>query len=178
MTFLRWFFYFNLGAARPWFLGLALVLSWPAAAREILSTPQQQQEYQQKPLIYLVLDRKQRQLQVWQENGLKLHSYAVAVGKPESPTPTGQFTILSKIPNPTWEHIRTGEHFAPGKPGNPLGPFYLGFHRLGRDEWGFHGTNQPDSIGKAVTHGCVRLRNQDIDELFPLVQVGTVLRVI
>jgi len=151
------------------------------AAREILSTPQQQQEYQQaqqKPPIYLVLDRNQRQLQVWQQDGLKLHSYPVAVGASQWPTPTGQFTILSKIPNPTWEHIRTGERFPPGTPGNPLGPFYLGFHRLGRDEFGFHGTNQPDSIGKAITHGCVRLRNQDITELFPLVQVGTVLRVI
>ncbi|WP_287129218.1 L,D-transpeptidase [Candidatus Cyanaurora vandensis] len=154
-----------------------LLLLWlvpsTVGAREILSSPQEQQQQQK---VSLTLDLQQRRLTVW-SNGLKLHQFPVAVGKTNWTTPRGQFQILSKIPNPAWEHIRTGEQFPSGVPGNPLGPYYLGFKKLGRDEFGLHGTNQPQSIGKAITHGCVRLQNQHIQVLYPLVQVGTPLRV-
>ncbi len=50
----------------------------------------------------------------------------------------------------------------------------LGTHRLNMgDGYAIHGTNQPDSVGRAVSHGCVRLRNEDIDKLYAMVEVGT-----
>jgi len=57
---------------------------------------------------------------------------------------------------------------APG-PANPLGTRWMG---LGYKGYGIHGTNRPHSIGKAASHGCIRMRNHDVEELFELVQVG------
>jgi len=161
-----------------------LGLSFPLQAGEILSNPEEQEQYRQEQArlaemsnIHLYLNRAQRQLQVRKPNGEVLRTYPVAVGRPGWLTPKGEFKILKKITNPTWEHIFTQERFPSGFPGNPLGPYYLGFHIQGKNEFGMHGTNQPDSIGKAISHGCVRLHNADIRELFDLVQVGTPLTV-
>ncbi len=93
--------------------------------------------------------------------------YDVAVGKPSTPSPTGEFRIANRIPNPTW--YGPGKVVAPGK-ANPLGTRWLG---LGFRGYGIHGTNLPGSIGKAASHGCIRMRRHDIEELFQLVDVGT-----
>lgn len=92
--------------------------------------------------------------------------YRTAVGAPKSPSPIGTYQIINRISNPTY--------FAPGKvippgPGNPLGTRWLGLSLGG---YGIHGTNQPQSIGRAASHGCIRLRNKDIEELFQLVRAG------
>ncbi|WP_218082386.1 L,D-transpeptidase [Anthocerotibacter panamensis] len=158
----------------------ASLLVLPLAAREILSSPAEQEAFrlqQQLHRIQLVLDLNLRQLTVWRGDGTLLRTYPVAIGRLGWPTPKGEFQILKKISAPSWEHIFTREQFPPGVQGNPLGPYYLGFKQEGRDEYGLHGTNQPDSIGKAISHGCVRLFNRDITELYSLVEVGTPLRV-
>lgn len=165
-----------------WRLFLALwLLALPLQAREILSTPQEQIRFQQtiqeQRGIRLYLDLKRRQLEVRDPQGNKLKVFPVAVGRPGWTTPKGEFQILKKITNPTWEHIFTNQRFPAGQRGNPLGAYYLGFHTMGQDEFGFHGTNQPQSIGKAISHGCVRLFNKDIAILFPMVEVGTPLTV-
>jgi L,D-transpeptidase ErfK/SrfK len=92
--------------------------------------------------------------------------YDVAVGKASTPSPAGQFQIVNRVPNPTW--------YAPGKivgPGqqNPLGTRWMGLSAKG---YGIHGTNAPRSIGKAASHGCIRMRKHDLEELFELVNVG------
>jgi lipoprotein-anchoring transpeptidase ErfK/SrfK len=96
-----------------------------------------------------------------------LRVYDVAVGKPSTPTPQGKFAIINRVPNPTY-FARTGA-VAPGA-NNPLGSRWMGLSAQG---YGIHGTNVPSSIGKAASHGCVRMRKQDLEELFEMVTVGT-----
>jgi len=95
-----------------------------------------------------------------------LKIYDVAVGAPSTPSPSGEFQIVSRIPNPTW--FGHGRIVGPGRT-NPLGTRWLGLSIKG---YGIHGTNAPGSIGKAASHGCIRMRQHDIEELFDLVGVG------
>jgi lipoprotein-anchoring transpeptidase ErfK/SrfK len=92
--------------------------------------------------------------------------YEVAVGAAVSPSPTGEFQIVQRVQNPTY--YKPGVVIAPGT-NNPLGPRWIGLNVKG---FGIHGTNRPDSIGKNASHGCIRLRNHDIEDLFARVQVG------
>jgi len=94
-------------------------------------------------------------------------TYDVAVGKISTPTPEGEFQIINHIQNPTY--YGTGVVIGPGN-GNPLGTRWMGLNAKG---YGIHGTNVPSSIGKAASHGCIRMRQQDLEELFDLVNVGT-----
>lgn len=83
-------------------------------------------------------------------------SYKVAVGKPSSPTPKGNFRIINKAINP----------------GGPFGARWLGLDAPNGD-YGIHGTNNPSSIGKSVSNGCIRMHNNDVIELSSLVTIGT-----
>lgn len=100
------------------------------------------------------------------EEGRVVKIYPVAVGAAATPSPTGNFTVVVRIANPTW--------YGPGKvvpPGNtnPLGPRWIGLSRKG---YGIHGTSNPRSIGRPASHGCIRMRNSDVEELFARVAVG------
>lgn len=99
-------------------------------------------------------------------------TYDVAVGKPSTPTPKGEFRIINHIPNPTY--YGPGVVIAPGK-NNPLGTRWMGLSAKG---YGIHGTNIPDSIGQAASHGCIRMRQQDLEELFELVGVGVIVELL
>jgi lipoprotein-anchoring transpeptidase ErfK/SrfK len=101
------------------------------------------------------------------EGDRALRVYDVAVGKPSTPTPQGKFAIINRVPNPAW--YGPSVTVAPGK-NNPLGSRWMGLSAKG---YGIHGTNVPSSIGKAASHGCVRMRKQDLEELFEMVTVGT-----
>ncbi|MEL7333315.1 MAG: L,D-transpeptidase, partial [Cyanobacteria bacterium J06560_2] len=70
----------------------------------------------------------------------------------------------------------TKEEIPPG-PDNPLGDRWIGFWSNGEAQIGFHGTNQEELIGEAVSHGCVRMRNRDIKKLYELVEIGTPVEV-
>ena len=94
-------------------------------------------------------------------------TYDVAVGKVSTPTPEGEFQIINHIQNPTY--FGSGVVIGPGS-GNPLGTRWMGLSAKG---YGIHGTNVLTSIGKASSHGCIRMRQQDLEELFSLVKVGT-----
>jgi len=140
----------------------------------------------------LVLDRRRRQLLVL-EQGRPLRRFPVAVGMPGWETPVGRFQVIEKQADPVWEHPVSGARFQPG-PDNPLGSRWIGFHRdcAGRRGFngqehlvvegcvvsGFHGTPNRDSIGRAVSHGCVRLLDEHIRELFELVELGTPVTVV
>jgi lipoprotein-anchoring transpeptidase ErfK/SrfK len=95
--------------------------------------------------------------------------YETAVGAAVSPSPTGSYTIATRIPNPTW--YTPGKVVGPGKH-NPLGTRWMGLSLKG---FGIHGTNSPRSIGRAASHGCIRMRNRDVEELFERVSVGYVV---
>ncbi len=140
----------------------------------------------------LILDRRRKVLRVL-ERGRELRRYPVAVGMPGWETPVGQFTVIEKRANPTWEHPASGDVLPPG-PSNPLGSRWIGFHRDCRGrrgfngqehlvvngcvEAGFHGTPNRASVGRAVSHGCVRLFDEDARELFDLVSLGTPVMVL
>lgn len=92
--------------------------------------------------------------------------YDVAVGATVSPSPSGEFQIVQRLENLGYYH--PGVVVAPGK-SNPLGTRWIGLNVKG---FGIHGTNRPSSIGKSAAHGCIRLRNADIEDLFARVKVG------
>jgi L,D-transpeptidase ErfK/SrfK len=107
--------------------------------------------------------------------------YPIGIADENSTTPEGDFTIRSKVKNPTWSvpgairrERRLPRTLPPG-PDNPLGEFWLGFSRTGH---GIHGTNDPFGIGRRASRGCIRLYPQDIRELFGHVQIGTPVRII
>jgi lipoprotein-anchoring transpeptidase ErfK/SrfK len=95
-----------------------------------------------------------------------LASFAIAVGAAESPSPTGEFRVINRVSNPTY--YRPGSVIPSGKD-NPVGTRWIGLNLKG---YGIHGTNAPRSIGRAASHGCIRLRNRDVERLFTMLQVG------
>jgi lipoprotein-anchoring transpeptidase ErfK/SrfK len=103
------------------------------------------------------------------ENDRVVRMYRVAVGAPSSPSPTGTFTIVSRVSHPTY--YRPGKVIGPGA-SNPIGTRWIGLNEKG---YGIHGTDDPDSIGYAKSHGCIRLRNADIERLFDRVRPGDVV---
>jgi len=127
--------------------------------------------------LWLELNLTRRRLTVYLNNQ-PLKSYPVAVGKPGWETPVGNFTIKEMIRNPDWINPFTGAVIRAGQSRNPLGRRWIGFWTDGKDWIGFHGTPDPQYIGQAVSHGCVRMKNQDIEELFENVAVGTPVKVV
>ena len=116
----------------------------------------------QRQVIVSIPDRKLAVLQ----DGEVLRVFDVAVGANISPSPTGRFQIINRISRPTYYH--PGQVIPAGKD-NPLGPRWIGLNRKG---YGIHGTNVPSSIGHAASHGCIRLRNRDIEQLFEMLHPG------
>jgi lipoprotein-anchoring transpeptidase ErfK/SrfK len=105
------------------------------------------------------------------EGGNVLAQFQVAVGARVSPSPLGEFTIVTRVANPTYYHH--GSVIPTGKD-NPVGTRWIGLSKKG---YGIHGTNAPRSIGHAASHGCVRLRNHDMEQLFMMVQVGDLVQI-
>lgn len=99
-------------------------------------------------------------------------SYPVAVGQPGWETPTGQFKVIQKQRNPIWQHPITRELIPTGAE-NPLGDRWISFWSDGRHQIGFHGTNKEELVGQPISHGCLRMRNKDIQALYEQVSVGT-----
>ena len=93
-------------------------------------------------------------------------TFPIAVGAAVSPSPAGEFQIVSRVSNPTYYHA--GKVIPSGK-NNPLGTRWLGLSQKG---YGIHGTNAPKSVGHAASHGCIRLRNRDMEHLFTMLRVG------
>jgi hypothetical protein len=105
------------------------------------------------------------------EDGVVIATFEVAVGADVSPSPTGEFKVVSRVQNPTYYHPGI---VIPGGKNNPLGTRWLGLSEKG---YGIHGTNAPGSIGRAASHGCIRLRNRDIEKLFTLVKIGDTVKI-
>jgi len=103
------------------------------------------------------------------ENGKVVKVYSTAVGADSTPSPTGTFTVIARVPNPTWYHA--GKVVPPGR-NNPVGSRWIGLSKAG---YGIHGTNAPKSIGHNVSHGCIRMLNHDVEELFKTVKIGDVV---
>jgi lipoprotein-anchoring transpeptidase ErfK/SrfK len=123
------------------------------------------QEKMGRPVRRIVVSIPDRKLAVLEDDRV-VRIYPTAVGAAVSPSPEGAFTIVSHIADPTW--YTKGRIVPPGK-SNPLGTRWLGLSMKG---YGIHGTNVPSSIGRNASHGCIRMRNHDVEELFEMMTVG------
>lgn len=113
----------------------------PARGKSSLSRP------------HILITKTKRQLTLFESN-TPFRQWPVAIGKPHTPTPVGNFAIAAKIMNP----------------GGVLGTRWMG---LNHDSYGIHGTNAPWLIGQMVSNGCIRMHNPHAEELFALIFVGT-----
>jgi lipoprotein-anchoring transpeptidase ErfK/SrfK len=119
----------------------------------------------------IVVSLEDRKLALLEDGQVK-KVYTVAVGKPTTPSPSGTFTIARRVKNPTYSH--NGKTVLPG-PGNPVGTRWMGLSVKG---YGIHGTNEPKSIGKAASHGCIRMAQKDLEEMYELVSVGETVELV
>ncbi|MDD2679723.1 MAG: L,D-transpeptidase, partial [Candidatus Omnitrophica bacterium] len=101
-----------------------------------------------------------------------IKTYIVSTGKDNS-TPVGNFKITSKLINPVW--FKTGAVVPAGSPENILGTRWMG---LNMPSYGIHGTTDPQSLGKPVTQGCVRMANSDVEELYAIIPIGTEVTIV
>ncbi len=120
----------------------------------------QQPVYLSRPVYSITINRSLHKLTLYRDN-IVFKSYPVAVGKPSTPTPLGTFRIVNRAINP----------------GGPFGARWLGLNAPNGD-YGIHGTNNPSSIGKDVSNGCIRMFNDQVIELSNLVSIGTVVKII
>jgi len=138
---------------------LALAAATPCWAQNPVATDSGQQN---RVVLVSLVDRKLAVI----ENGVVIATFQVAVGAKVSPSPTGEFTIVSRVTNPTYYHRGT---VIPAGKDNPVGTRWVGLTLKG---YGIHGTNAPGSIGHAASHGCIRLRNRDVERLFTMLRIG------
>lgn len=124
--------------------------------------------------FHIEIDKSDFTLTLYLDNNF-VKEYPVAVGDPKNPTRTGTFHLTNKVVNPPWyrrdESTGASEVIPFGDPRHIIGTRWMGFKEYER--LGIHGTAHPESIGKAITKGCVRMHNTDIEELFDLVADGT-----
>ncbi len=106
----------------------------------------------------IVVHLHTRMLYLYQNNKL-YKKYPVAVGKPSTPTPKGNFEVINREENP----------------GGIYGDMWIG---LSVPHIGIHGTNEPWLIGRAVSHGCVRMYNEDVVELAYTIPNGTPVAIV
>lgn len=104
-------------------------------------------------------------------------AWEVGVGREGSDTRPGIYTVGAKQERPMWSPV--GREPVPfGDPQNPLGTRWLAWYQDGRaSSLGFHGTNDPTSVGKRVSEGCIRMRNEDVEQLFEILPLHAEVRV-
>ncbi|GIP37373.1 hypothetical protein J31TS4_06530 [Paenibacillus sp. J31TS4] len=108
------------------------------------------------PSVYTIDIYPRQHRLVVKAQGQQVKTYAVAVGNLSTPTPVGEFQVIYK-----------GKDWGPA-----FGPRWLGLN-VPWGTYGIHGTNRPQSIGQHQSHGCVRMRNRDVTELYEMIPVGT-----
>jgi L,D-transpeptidase catalytic domain len=148
-------------AAAALFTAFAFSISDAAAQVPSNNQPAAKPESTRR-IVVSIPDRKLALLQ----DGRVVKTYNVAVGASPSPSPSGEFQIVRRLTNPGY--YKPGVVVSPGS-GNPLGTRWLGLNVKG---FGIHGTNRPGSIGKNASHGCIRLKNSDMEDLFARVREG------
>lgn len=115
--------------------------------------------YEVVNMVYsITVNLNVRQLNLYR-NGELEETFPVGIGKMLTPTPTGTYTLINKIPNP----------------GGAFGAMWMG---LSKPSYGIHGTNDPSSIGHFVSHGCIRMYNHDVIKLSRLVSIGTTVTIV
>lgn len=153
----------------------------PTTRPSILNQPGAIIELEEEPKVQslrLEIQLSRRRVVLYRGDAV-VKSYPIAVGRPGWETPKGTFMVKQMFKDPTWIHpLKKGIVIPGGDPENPLGRYWIGFWSDGKNWIGFHGTPNPRSVGTAASHGCIRMYNKDIEELFKQVSLGTVVTVI
>ena len=125
--------------------------------------------------LFLLVEKSKNQLQIVM-NDLPIYTFRVATGKTLDKTPEGTYKIIRKVKKPWY----LPKNIPGGDPTNPIGTRWLGLNVSETDgyKYGIHGTNDPSSIGKHVSQGCIRMRNEDIEWLFRHIPLNTEVRII
>lgn len=126
---------------------LALLYDQVAASKKHQQGPQGK--------VTVVVDLNKHQLQVL-DDGKIFKTYPIAVGASKTPSPAGEYKIIHKAIN--W--------------GTGFGTRWMGLN-VPWGIYGIHGTNKPGSIGRAASHGCFRMFNRDVEEIYPWILIGT-----
>lgn len=147
--------------------GLVMAMFMVVATSASTQLPATPAERPQRRVLVSLTDRKLALL----EGSEVLRVYEVAVGAEATPSPAGVYEVVTRLTEPTWYY--PGKVIGPG-PENPLGTRWIGLDRRG---YGIHGTNAPETIGKAASRGCIRMRNEDVEELFEMVAAGDVVEI-
>ncbi len=131
--------------------------------------------YAQEEGVYIVIDKSLNKLIVML-NETPVYYFPVATGKADTSTPIGEFEIIRKVKNPWY----IPKNIPGGDPNNPIGTRWLGMSVPGTDgyKYGIHGTNDPNSIGRYASQGCIRMINEDVEWLFRHIPLGTKVRII
>lgn len=119
-----------------------------------------------KARFSILVDKSRNTLTLF-KNGKPIKVYTVSTGENNS-TPTGRFVIEEKLIKPVWYKI--GAIVPPDSPEYELGSRWIGISKKG---YGIHGTDNPETIGRYITRGCIRMYNRDVEELFDIVPGGT-----
>jgi len=121
----------------------------------------------------VVIDLSDRQVYLYPNPDSKTAAaqYDIAIGQDGWETPPGRYLIEAMQTNPAWQHPITHEVIPPGDD-NPLGAAWISFLTTQDYSLGLHGTNDESLVGQAVSHGCIRMRNDDIVALYSQVDLG------
>lgn len=121
--------------------------------------------------FHAVITKSAYRMDVWmgdERQRVYVRSFPVGLGEHNS-TPEGRFRVRpnSKLENPEWINPRTRQRYAADDPANPIGDHWLGLvgaepHLASVEGYGIHGTIEPDSIGRQVSMGCVRMLPADV----------------
>lgn len=132
-----------------------------------------------EPAVHVEINIPEFKLRVYRD-GQVIRTFPVGVGRPGYPTPIGHFRVITAVEHPIWENPYMGpgaRRIGAGKD-NPLGTRWIGFHRTAQGEYGMHGTDSPETVGKLSSHGCIRMKIPDAEALYGMISVGTPVRVI
>ena len=121
---------------------------------------------------FSVLADKSQNILMLKCNNEIIKTYDVSTGLNNS-TPAGTFKITTKLVNPVW--YKSGAVVLPDSPENILGTRWMGFDLEG---YGIHGTTSPESIGTQATAGCVRMLNNEVEELYTFLPQGTEVTIV
>lgn len=136
---------------------------WPIGENPIVGDP------------FIIVNKKTNELAYINEGQIQ-KIYKVATGKEDDLTPVGKFTITVKAVNPYYRK----KDIPGGLKENPLGTRWIGFDAENTDGriYGVHGNNNVNSIGRYITQGCVRMYNEEIEELYTHIPIGTQIAIV
>ncbi|TCP31809.1 L,D-transpeptidase-like protein [Scopulibacillus darangshiensis] len=147
------------------FTALLMWLSpvWPLGENPVPGSP------------FIIVNKARHELVFINDNDIVM-KVPVATGKTKELTPEGLFTVIVKAKEPYYRK----KNIPGGDPDNPLGSRWIGFDARGTNGriYGVHGNNNPDSIGKDVSAGCIRMQEEAIQRLFDLVPAGTKILIV